>query len=476
MKLFSPKFFFFLLFGLIFCLLTNHYMVHVTDDGFIFFRYVDHLVQNHALIWNKDEAPIEGFSSPLWIFLLSFGKMLGVLAPSFSIFLGSCSIIGTAIIMKKTLPGVSQWSVIPIGLFLILGAVYYWSLSGMETGVFMFCFLASFASIEFTSLRYWVLLLGITRPEGFLLMLPWSVLWFKAHPQKSNFLVLAWIPTILYFLFRILYFDSWLPNTYYAKVGAPIVDRLRDGITYTFPVLVSLIAILCTLRSKALQSALFVGCSAQACIVIVGGGDWMTWGRMLVPMLPFIIIMVSVQISKGYWPLFGLIYLLFPYFVPPKAWPSIIQGKELPLAAFQEGGLYRASQDIAQDIRKNVPKGATIAINHAGFLPYLLPEYSFIDMTGLNDKYIAHRTQGGLHQKYDAVYILRREPELIILNSLSKPTRKRFSLNYWVGETALYEHPEFLKNYQMLPLYYERSRFGGGKAYITLFSRYKSTD
>ena len=132
-------------------------MVHVTDDGFIFFRYVDHLVHSHALIWNKGEAPIEGFSSPLWIFLLSFGKMIGISAPSFSIFLGASSIIGTVFVMKKALPETSRWSMIPIGLFLLLGAVYYWSLSGMETGVFMFCFLASFVSIELTSLKYWVL-------------------------------------------------------------------------------------------------------------------------------------------------------------------------------------------------------------------------------------------------------------------------------------------------------------------------------
>ena len=450
----------------------------MTDDGFIFFRYVHQLIHEHSIVWNAGELPVEGFSSPLWIFLLAFGEVLGFSAPSFSVFLGGSSIIGTAFIITRVLDGSSRWSMIPVSLFLCLGPVYYWSLSGMETGLFMFCFLASFVSVQHASFRYWAFLLGLCRPEGFILMVPWTILWIRTHPKKIYFLILAWVPTILYFCFRVLYFDSWLPNTYYAKVGAPIADRFADGIIYSSPILICLLVILCTFRSKigALFISLYVGCVAQVCIVTIGGGDWMTWGRMLVPMFPFIIIMASIQIQKGYWPIIGLIYFLFPYFVPLKGWSAIIQGRPLPVVAFQEGGLYKVSQDIAQDIRKNFPDGVTIAINHAGFLPYLLSEYSFIDMTGLNDRYIARHAKGGLHQKYDAEYILRRAPDLVVFNSLTKPTRKRLSLDYWIGETVLYEHPDFLKHYQMLPIYYERTRFGGGNAYILLFSRYSNTD
>ena len=180
--------------------------------------------------------------------------------------------------------------------------------------------------------------------------------------------------------------------------------------------------------------------------------------------------------ARGYRFLIVFMYFLFPYCTPPKAWPALIQGKKLPTAGFQEGGLYDISKDIALDIRTNLPDGATIAINHAGFLPYLLSEYTFVDMTGLNDGFIAHHAKGGLHQKYDVEYVLSRTPDLVVFNSFAKPEGKQISLNYWVGETALYEHPEFQKQYQMLPMYYERERFGGGKAYILLFSRYSNTD
>ena len=124
---------------------------------------------------------------------------------------------------------------------------------------------------------------------------------------------------------------------------------------------------------------------------------------------------------------------------------------------------------------KNLPSGSTIAINHAGFFRIFCRTINS-SMTGLNDRHIAHRAEGGLHQEFDVDYVLQRKPDLVVFNSLSKPTKKQLSLHYWIGETALYEHPEFSKNYQMLPIYYERVRFGGGKAYVLLFSLYSSTD
>ena len=297
------------------------------------------------------------------------------------------------------------------------------------------------------------------------------------HPQKKLFLLVGWAPVILYFVFRIYYFDSWLPNTYYAKVGAPIFERLQSGITYTSPILFCLLGILLTLRSSGLLlRSLFIGCTTQVIIVTLGGGDWMTWGRMLIPMLPFVLVMISLQLSRGHWFLIVLAYFLFPYCTPLKAWPALLKWEQLPIGGFQEGGLYVASQEAARDIRKNLPAGSTIAINHAGFLPFLLSEYRFVDMTGLNDKYIARNSMGGLHQKFDADYVMNREPDLVVLNSLSRPGEQNLSLNYWIGETALYEHPQFLKHYERVPFFYERERFGGGKAYILLFTRDRKTD
>ena len=128
------------------------------------------------------------------------------------------------------------------------------------------------------------------------------------------------------------------------------------------------------------------------------------------------------------------------------------------------------SQQIAVEIRRNVPVGSTIAINHAGALPYFLPEYHFIDMTGLNDHHIA-RKEGELNAKFDSEYILEKQPSLVVLNSFSEPQKQGFVPDYWVGETDLYRQESFPKQYVAIATYWERVRSGGGKAYTFLFQR-----
>ena len=147
----------------------------------------------------------------------------------------------------------------------------------------------------------------------------------------------------------------------------------------------------------------------------------------------------------------------------------MLSGVQIPEKGYQEGGLYTVSKQISIDIQNNLPKGSSIAINHAGFLPYFLPEYNCIDMTGLNDVHIAHNAKGGLHQKFDVEYVLEAQPDLIVINRRTHPAKGGIP-SYWVGESALFHHARFLQNY--IPMgFYERKSFGGEKAYIVLYTR-----
>ena len=70
------------------------------------------------------------------------------------------------------------------------------------------------------------------------------------------------------------------------------------------------------------------------------------------------------------------------------------------------------SQEQARFLQSVLPssndKTYSIAVNHAGFLPLYLKEYTILDMTGLNNKYIAGLS-GGLHQEYDVDYVLAQK-------------------------------------------------------------------
>ena len=49
--------------------MSNHYIDHVSDDGAIFLRYAENIIQGKGAVFNQGEY-VEGYSSPLWLLLL----------------------------------------------------------------------------------------------------------------------------------------------------------------------------------------------------------------------------------------------------------------------------------------------------------------------------------------------------------------------------------------------------------------------
>ena len=50
----------------------------ISDDAFIAFRYAKHLAGGMGLTWNPGDPPLEGFTSPLHVLLLSAGIRIGL--------------------------------------------------------------------------------------------------------------------------------------------------------------------------------------------------------------------------------------------------------------------------------------------------------------------------------------------------------------------------------------------------------------
>ena len=461
-----------------FFLHLHHFQVHSTDDSFIFFRYVDMFSKGFGLRWNPSESPVEGYSSPLWLLCLIVGNYLSISPLLSSKIIGSISLLLIVFLLHiwEKHAQIDYW--ISPFLYTCMGSAYYWGLSGLETSLYALFFLCSFSAFVFPRFVYCAPLMALARPEGPILLVVWSVLWWWYQQEKRSHIWLVWIPVIFYGIFRFWYFSEWLPNTYYAKTGAPLLERILLGIEYTVPILMALVFLVIGFRKEKslLTKSLICAVLAQTLVIILGGGDWMNWGRLLQPLFPIIIFLAIWLINKKQWISGVSVCFLLPFATPVRGFMAIFSGQTLPVEGFQEGGLHQISKEIAADIQANLAVGSTIAINHAGFIPYYLSEYNFVDMTGLNDSYIAHHASGGLHQKYDSDYVLKKNPDLIILNSLHLPQKEPFVLDYWIGETDLYRNPQFTINYQVVDGYYERIRFGGGKAYVLLFQKNQRTD
>ena len=199
----------------------------------------------------------------------------------------------------------------------------------------------------------------------------------------------------------------------------------------------------------------------------------MWWGRLLVPFSVLLWLAFPAIMNGRWWLiipfLWGLSHVLLPY----KGVLACLKLKPLPDIGWQEGTLMASSQEQAEVIRKIIPTGSLIAVNHAGFLPYFLPDYRFIDMTGLNDHHIAHTASGSLHQKYDPEYVLSQSPSAILFHRRTPPPEASMlaELDYWAGETALAAHPDFQGTYSILGDYWIRKASGGSSVYAILSIR-----
>ena len=224
----------------------------LTDDAFIAFRYVHNHVQGHGWVWNPPPfRPVEGYTSFLWVVILSWvWRLFGVDPPTSANFLSlgfGCGtlVLVAAMVMRMRLPG--SWARFRpwfLGLVL-LGTVtnrtfLAWLSSGLETALFNFCLtLWVFCVLGRKRERRvsWIVcmsssasLAALARPDGVLAVL--ATLGLLAldpldpdrRPLPPPRLVLACLPLLaspIHFLWRWSFYGAWLPNTYYAKAGDP---------------------------------------------------------------------------------------------------------------------------------------------------------------------------------------------------------------------------------------------------------------
>ena len=458
---------------LLFSLLwAKHFWPHLSDDGAIFFRYADNLAAGHGPVWNIGE-PVEGFSSPLWLLLLSMGAAVGVSVIAVAKVLGTGFALGTLLIMGLILKDKTE---LPYLSMSILGAsltagLFYWAPSGMETPLVVFLWSATWWLWGSHRGLIPLALLGLARPEGVLLVLSALVLWKDSPKALKGIHLYTFLPVGLWLCFRLWYYGDLLPNTYYAKMGGALGERLLSGWNYCYPSLVVWGCAFCAISKSARRQWLWLLVGLLS--VLWGGGDWMWWGRLLVPFSVLLWLAFPFIMNGRWWLvvpfLWGMSHVLLPY----KGVLACLKFKTVPDIGWQEGTLMASSKDQAEVIRKIIPPGSLIAVNHAGFLPYFLPEYRFIDMTGLNDHHIAHTAIGALHQKYDAEYVLAQAPNAILFHRRTPPPEASMlaELDYWAGESAVAAHSEFQGNYSILGDYWIRKASGGSPVYAILSIR-----
>lgn len=216
----------------------------LTDDAYIAFRYASNFVRGDGLVWNPAPfVPVEGYTSFLWVMLLSLLWQLTGLEPpvtanTVSLVAGLAALgLGAWWLSRlRCLAGAGARERLILWLA-VLGVAtnrtfLTWLSSGLETALFDLLFLwwlfECFQLSDTAGLGPRVriatsaALLALCRPDGLLAVAatPLVLLSCPERRRRWSLELLALAPLLAvasHLLWRRAYYGFWVPNTYYAK-------------------------------------------------------------------------------------------------------------------------------------------------------------------------------------------------------------------------------------------------------------------
>ena len=285
-----------LLLGLIAFLYESWAVRPQIDDAYISYRYAQNLIEGHGLVFNIGEY-VEGYTNLLWTLLVASGLALGfdanLVGHALGLVSGVSTLIATFLYARAGIPPSRAWiAVLAAGVVLSSTPFVYWSTLGMETPMFTAAVVFALAAYARDRLGWTTLAVSVatlTRPEGTLIA---AVLFafYLASSWRQGWRAWRW-PLVyagllaLLTAFRLAYYGSPLPNTFYAKVGGiPIAlgiryvhEFLRDGAFWLL--LPSAIAVVGDRRLR--PGAAYVLLAAVYAVTV--GGDVFPHARFLLP-------------------------------------------------------------------------------------------------------------------------------------------------------------------------------------------------
>lgn len=434
--------------------------VYQVDDAYIVYRYARHLAEGEGYVFNPGER-VEGSTTLLWTTLLAPFAALGLPLPRVAPLLTSaCGLAVLWVVMRRhaELHGrvaPATIDLLPASLLLATPGFLYWSAGALET--MPYTLLLTLALRDHARERQdtarpsrsalWLSLAVLTRPETPLVVAALALDRLGFAPLRSGWFtrlgsVMRWLaPTVATFLFMLLlrrwYFDDWLPNTWYAKSGAPLDERTLlawryvgrwaaqllplFGATARLHVWLGLACVaallVAGLRRTTLRGEALVA-SALLLAILFEGADWMPLFRFCVPAMPAVVVLASafgVEVVARY----GSARLLGPVLLVLSLTSGLLIAREerdkgTGLAVSALG--YEVSHvTIGRYLAARGLPGDAAAMMDIGIIGWLAPQLRVIDITGLTDRAIAHSPGPFLDKRYPVAALLARAPRFMVL-------------------------------------------------------------
>lgn len=407
-------------------LLARHYWF-VSDDAYISFRYARMWAEGHGLRFNHAGPPVEGFSNPLWVALEAVLHAAGLDLPAVMplvCFAVSATLVGLGAWALRRGLGLQRGAA-AAGLALLAAspALAVWGSSGLETGALALAMLAAWSALV---LRPRPALAGLAlatvvllRTEG----LAWALVVVLAAAVAGKNVRSALAVTLgvaaASLGLRAWWFGEFMGNTAVAKVS-PSVEVLQRGLVYvastlhaTPAVVVALLAagalLLPLARSLRLDGdarlalAALVPPAAAVAEAVVVGGDFMAFGRLLLPAWPFLALVLGLALRRAApaptTAAIALVLLLQALAVADRvpahpAWNFRGPGH----AGLSETAMWRLERDqvgvlipVGRGLAAALQPGRVAVIGALGAVAWEAPQVDFLDQYGLVTPQVARR-------------------------------------------------------------------------------------
>ena len=399
---------------------------YTIDDAYITFRYSKNLAAGFGPTYNPGLQPVEGYTTFLWMLLMTFPHFIGVNVATFSKIAGVLLTCGTlalvsqlAFTLTRGFPLKARLFFGAFGAFLLamLPITSIHAIAGMETSLFIFLtglmvYMVTLGLLDGVRSLFWAplvgLLIGMTRPEGnAIALLLLACGWYFSAPDTRKKLVwyslgLYILPGAAYFAWRTLYYDLILPLPFYMKVlhGSGLFGGANEVGAYLLYLLPSISVLLLAGVLRPRREHLAVLTPAVFLLVFylfpvhAMGFNW----RFVYPATPF----VSVLVAVGGITIFDLLKSIIP---TNKPWELLLLAGLIVIGLGNLSGLdglIRNQNFYAAGISSYKTFGTllsqyndryemTLAIGDAGTVPYYA-DWLVVDLFGLNSREVAFQT------------------------------------------------------------------------------------
>jgi hypothetical protein len=371
---------------------------YTADDALIIFRYAENLAAGHGFVYNLGEHVL-GTTTPLYTLLLAALLKFKINCFVGGLILNNLADLATAWVLLQIFraqEGPLSW--LPAVVFLFSPESLQWSLSGMETELYIGLIFLTFyfASKESWSLAFlFAAITVLTRIDGIAVMGVLVVAYLLRYAKLPALPLLIFVITVLpWVLFAHFYFGSPIPNSAAAKFALSGTNILSAFINiflrgflhlHTFGIPVLILAVLGTRfiwkeRKPLLPVALWTW--GYALSYTLAAGPMHPWyyapfyvGYLVIAYHGILFVVhkyprFAVQPSIGIFILFTIsIILLVSYY----------RATEIRRQQIQMNATNRAVGDW---VRMNTPEDAVLAAKDIGYIGYY-SKRKILDLAGL---------------------------------------------------------------------------------------------